>query len=154
MKANFSFSFCYNGSISYRIIQVPGCHQPWCYKVYYLDIYCYFSLSSGDLTSTSSQKCGSWYLPIFLFRNRSLTLVSIASLMALVMLWSHYAKVIQRYFIASDVEVVMYGWWSSHMFSEPFSKYSAWCPYILLFTVYPTHTCICKSLHSSGVCHL
>ena len=31
----------------------------------------YLSLSSGDLTSTSSQICGSWYLPIFLFRDGS-----------------------------------------------------------------------------------
>ena len=49
---------------------------------------CYFSLSSGDLTNTSSQICSSWYLPIFLFRDGSLTLISIASLMALAMLWS------------------------------------------------------------------
>ena len=49
---------------------------------------CYFNLSSGDLTNTSSQICGSWYLPIFLFKDGSLTLISIASLMALAMLWS------------------------------------------------------------------
>ena len=48
----------------------------------------YFSFNSGDLTNTSSQICGSWYLPIFLFRDGSLTLISMASLMVLVMLWS------------------------------------------------------------------
>ena len=49
---------------------------------------CYLSLSSGDLTNTSSHMCGSWYLPIFLFRDGSLPLINIASLMALAMLWS------------------------------------------------------------------
>ena len=48
----------------------------------------YLSLSSGDLTNTSSHICGSRYLPIFLFRDGSLTLISIASLMALAILWS------------------------------------------------------------------
>ena len=45
-------------------------------------------LSSGDLTNTSSQICGSWYLPLYLFKDGSLTLISIASMMALAMLWS------------------------------------------------------------------
>ena len=49
---------------------------------------CYLSLGSGDLTNTSSYICGSWYLPIFLFRDGSLTLISIASLMGLAILWS------------------------------------------------------------------
>ena len=48
----------------------------------------YLSWSSGDLTNTSSQICGIWYLPIFLFRDGSLTLIRIASLMVLAMLWS------------------------------------------------------------------
>ena len=49
---------------------------------------CYLSLTSGDMTKTSSHICGSWYLPIFLFRDGSLTLISIASLMVLAILWS------------------------------------------------------------------
>ena len=28
----------------------------------------YLSVSSGDLSNTSCDICGSWYLPIFLFR--------------------------------------------------------------------------------------
>ena len=36
---------------------------------------CYLSLSS-DLTNTSSHICSSWYLPIFLFRDGSLTLIN------------------------------------------------------------------------------
>ena len=48
---------------------------------------CYLSLSSGDLTNTSSHICGSWYLPIYLFRDGSLTLISIVSLMDLAKLW-------------------------------------------------------------------
>ena len=37
--------------------------------------------------STSSQICGSWYLPRFLFRDGSLTLMNMASFMVLVKLW-------------------------------------------------------------------
>ena len=48
----------------------------------------WFNCNSGDLTNTSSQICGSWYLPIFLLRDGSLTLISIASLIVLVILWS------------------------------------------------------------------
>ena len=44
---------------------------------------CFLSLSSCALTNTSSHICGSWYLPTFLFRDGSLTLISIASLMDL-----------------------------------------------------------------------
>ena len=44
----------------------------------------YFSLSSEMLARTSSHKCGRWYLPTFLFRDGSLTLMYIASLIALI----------------------------------------------------------------------
>ena len=43
---------------------VLRCHQPWYYKVIIWMFICYFSLSSGNLTNTSSQICGSWYLPV------------------------------------------------------------------------------------------
>ena len=43
----------------------------------------YLNFSSGDLTSTSSHMCGSWYLPILLFRDGPFTLINIASLMVL-----------------------------------------------------------------------
>ena len=49
---------------------------------------CYLSFSSGNLISTSSDICGSWCLPMFLFRDGSLTLINIASLMALAISWS------------------------------------------------------------------
>ena len=48
----------------------------------------YLNFNSGDVTNTSSHMCGSWYLPIFLFRNGSYTLINIASLMVLAMAWS------------------------------------------------------------------
>ena len=41
----------------------------------------YLNLSSGDLTNTSSHMCGSWYFPIFLFREGLFILINIASLM-------------------------------------------------------------------------
>ena len=44
----------------------------------------YFSLSSEMLTRTSSHTCGRCYLPTFLFRDGSLTLMYIASLIVLI----------------------------------------------------------------------
>ena len=48
----------------------------------------YFILSSEMLNSTSSQICGRWYLPIFLFGDGLLTLIYRVSLMVLIRFWS------------------------------------------------------------------
>ena len=85
----------------------------------------YFSSNSGDLTNTSSHICGSWYLPIFLFRDGLSTLISMASLMVLVMLWvfpAHYAEIVQGHFMTCGVKMVMYRWWWLHVLPESFSK--------------------------------
>ena len=55
----------------------------------------YLSLSSGEFTSTSSLIYGSWYLPIFLFRDGSSTLMRIASLMDLAMFWSPLSTILK-----------------------------------------------------------
>ena len=39
--------------------------------------------------------------------------------------------------MTSGVVVVMDGWGGPHVFSQPFSKSSAWFPNIFFFTVYP-----------------
>ena len=44
----------------------------------------YFNLSSEVLTRTSSQTCGRWYLPTFLLRDGSLTLMYRASFIVLI----------------------------------------------------------------------
>ena len=43
----------------------------------------YFSLSSMLLIRTSSDTCGRWYLPMFLFRDGLLTLMNIDSFISL-----------------------------------------------------------------------
>ena len=48
----------------------------------------YFNLSSGVLNRTSSHTCGRWYLPIFLLRDGSLTLMYRVSLIVLIRFWS------------------------------------------------------------------
>ena len=70
---------------------------------------CYLNLSSGDLTNTSSHICGSWYLPIFLFRDGSLTLISIAPLMTLAIIWSSLPTMLK--FSTEGSWPVML-WWS------------------------------------------
>ena len=72
-------------------------------------VVCYLSLSSGDLTSTSSHICGSWYLPIFLFRDGSLTLINIASLMVLAILWSSLLTMLK---LSRDSSWPAVLWWS------------------------------------------
>ena len=57
--------------------------KPGCYLAYYLN------LSSGEFTRTLSHMCGSWYLPIFLLMEGSLTLMKMASLMYLVKFLSY-----------------------------------------------------------------
>ena len=73
---------------------------------------CCLIFSSGDLTSTSSHMCGSWYLPIFLFRQGSLTPINIASVDGpgnTLVLPAHYAEIVQRQLLTSDVVMVMDG---------------------------------------------
>ena len=94
----------------------------------------YFNLSSEMLNRTSSQMCGRWYLPIFLFRDGSLTLIYRASLMVLIRFWS---KIFKNDFVTSGVIVVKYGGWGLLMFFEPFSKCSGGFPYILFITFHP-----------------
>ena len=81
-----------------------GVTMPRCYRLYYLNF------SSGDLTSTSSHMCGSWYLPIFLFRDGSFTLYQYCLLDGsgnVLVLPAHYAKVVQKHLMTSDVMMVM-----------------------------------------------
>ena len=59
---------CVTGGVS----QEPRC----CMAVY-------LSLSFGEFTSTLSHMCGSWYFPIFLFRDGSLNLMRMTSLIDL-----------------------------------------------------------------------
>ena len=54
---------------------------------YYLGSIIYFILTSEMLNSTSSQMCGIWYLPMFLFRDGLLTLICRASLMVPIRFW-------------------------------------------------------------------
>ena len=95
---------------------------------------CY--LSSDDLTNTSSHKCGSWYLPIFLLRDGSLSLISISSLMDLAILWSPLPTML-KFSMERSWPVVL--WWSrmgegALVFYEPFCKSSTSFPNIIFFT--------------------
>ena len=48
----------------------------------------FYNFSSEMLSRSSSQICSRWYLPMFLFRDGSLTLIYRASLMVLIRFWS------------------------------------------------------------------
>ena len=71
---------CYS---HYRVVWVGRCycHCRWNSQGSFIF---YLSLSSEMLARTSSQTCGRWYLPTFLFKDGSLTLMYIASLIVLI----------------------------------------------------------------------
>ena len=100
----------------------------------------YLSLSSEMLARTSSQTCGRWYLPTFLFKDGSLTLMYIASLIVLIWFKSSLPtifKIVDGNLVTTDVAMVMYGRGGFQMFLEPFPKCSWGFPNILFITVHP-----------------
>ena len=87
----------------FRVRQIL-CHQkPWCY------VACFLRLSSGEFISTSSHICGSWYLPIFPLRDRSLTLMKMACLIDLANFWSSLMTVLK---LSLDTSWPVVLWWS------------------------------------------
>ena len=72
----------------------------------------YYNCSSGDLTSTSFQICGSWYLPIFSFKgwiiDSNQHSLSDCSSHALV-IPAHNAEIVQGHFMTGGLVMVIYG---------------------------------------------
>ena len=74
---------------------------------------------------TSSQMCASWYLPRFLLRDGSLTLMNMASLIGsgnALGFPVHYREIVQFYGMTHGVVVVTDGGGGSWMFLGPISK--------------------------------
>ena len=68
----------------------------------------YFKFSSEMLSRTSSQICGRWYLPIFLFRDGLLTLMYKASLIVLMRFWSSLPSMEKLSIVTASPEVLMW----------------------------------------------
>ena len=68
----------------------------------------YFRFSSDMFNRTSSQMCGRWYLPIFLFRDGLFTLMYKASLMVLKRLWSSLPKMVKLSMLTLWPEVLQW----------------------------------------------
>ena len=64
---------CYMANLICLILGVYEHECDRCYVTRSQNIMWLFYLSSREFTSTSSHMCGSWYLPVFLFRHGSLT---------------------------------------------------------------------------------
>ena len=100
----------------------------------------YVILSSEVFNRTSSQMCGRWYFPMFLFRDGLLTLIYRASLMVLIRFWSSLPtilKIIYANLVTNDLIMVIYGGWDLLMFLEPLSKCSGRLSYIFFITLHP-----------------
>ena len=97
--------------------------------------------------------CGRWYLPMFLLRDGSLTLIYRASLMVLMRFWlsPYYFKIFYVDVMTSGVMMVIYGGWGLLVFFEPLSKISGGFPYILLIhfiineNIFPYTFCVYKN---------
>ena len=90
-------------------LQVGGWQMLWSAGRCYLPGQ-FFNFSSEMLNRTSSQMCGRWHLPIFLFRDGSLTLIYRASLMVLMRFWSSLPT-ISKFSMLMLWPVVL--WWSN-----------------------------------------
>ena len=100
----------------------------------------YFNFSSEVLNRTSSQTCGRWYLPTFLLRDGSLTLMYRASFIVLIWFKSSLptnVEVVDGNIVTTDVAVVIYGRGEFQMFLEPFTKSSWGLSNIFLITIHP-----------------
>ena len=100
----------------------------------------YFNFSSEVLTRTSSQTCGRWYLPTFLLRDGSLTLMYRASFIVLIwfqVLPPNNFEIIDGNTVTTDVTMVIYGRGGFQVFLEPFSKSSRGLSNIFFITVHP-----------------
>ena len=84
----------------------------------------YLSCSIRVSCRILSHMCSNWYLPRFLFKERSFTLINVASLMFLeVPLASVYdVKAVWAYWMACRATVLMDGRWSLEVFFDPVSK--------------------------------
>ena len=99
-----------------------------------------FNLSSGVLNRTSSHTCGRWYLPMFLLRDGSLTLMYRASFIILIrflVIPPHNVEIVDGNIETSDVKMVKYWGRGLQMFSEPLSKSSGGLSNVLFITLYP-----------------
>ena len=103
---------------------------------------CYLSFSCGDLTSTSSHMCGSWYLLMFLFRDGSLTLINIASLMALAKFWSSLQTMLKL------CPETVHDQWCCALWT--FLQIFCLIPQCTPLHSPPCQTCICRSHHFSA----
>ena len=105
-------------------VGVRGSSWPWCYGLL-------FKFELSDLTNISFHMCGSWYLPIFLFRDGSFTFINIASLMVLTMFWSSLPTILK---LTRDNSWLVMLWWSWMGDGA--------------FMCSLSHTWTCRSLHS------
>ena len=148
-----SYVVCCSGDKNYCICDWYFCHwEPdvvrlilfiycgsWCYRPnMWWEVVSHISSEVMRLCT----KVSSWYLPICLFRDGSLTLISIASLMDLTMLCPlcPLTEIFNGYVMTSGVVMVMNGWGGLHKFSEPVCRCSASLLYAFFLAVHPAIT--------------
>ena len=119
-----------------------------------------FSFNSDVVCRTSSHIWGRWYLPIFLFRDGSLTLMNKASFIALVRFWSSLPTIVKLLMVTSWPEVLLWSnigegaFWCSLNLSAKFLAdspiYSSVHPWWLHLNLYMTPLLFFKGSLSLG----
>ena len=110
---------------------------------------CSIWIGSDVLSRTSSHMCGRCYLPMFLFRDGSLTLMNIASLtdLASLVLHPHSDEILNSCGMTCGVIVVMDRWGGLQMFFIFFIKCSSRFTNLFFFTVHPAT--LVSTVHST-----
>ena len=100
----------------------------------------YFNFSSELLNRTSSQTCGKWYFPTFLFRDGSLTLTYRASFIVLIRFKSSLPTMLKLLMVTLWPVMLLWSYMGEggfQMFLEPFSKSSWGLSNVFLIAIYP-----------------
>ena len=108
------------------------------------------SFNSDVLCKTSSHMWGRWSLPIFLFRDGSLTLISIASLIALMRFWSSLPTVVNLLILIWWPEVLQWSNIGEGAFDVLWTFQQRFCQILLYILLHTLVLCIdiCIWLHS------
>ena len=99
---------------------------------------CYLGWRAGMFSRTSSQMWGSWNLPTFQLRDGPLTLMYIACLMILVVLYllAHYVEIVHTDVMPRGVTMVIDGVRVPEVFFEPFPKSPCRVPFVFLIAIH------------------
>ena len=114
----------------------------------------YFNFCSEVLNRTSSQTCGRWYLPTFLLRDGSLTLMYRASFIVLIWFKSSLPKMLKLLMVTLWPVMLPWSYMGEGVSDVPWTFHQKFLRTLQYIPYHdpPCHTDICRWLHfASGL---